>query len=76
MREIYDNGEKIIGQIYYVKEYLCENAEETWEIEELIHDLEDFDASDIVCINYDNGMGYTIERWTKKDLVKKGENYE
>ena len=34
--------------------------------------LRDIDYEMVVCINYDNGMGYTIDYWSSKDIVKKG----
>lgn len=70
MNKIYDNGKMILGSIYNVKDYLCRNAEETWEIEDLINELEDLDEDTIVSINYDNGMGNTIDYWTNKDIIK------
>lgn len=73
MNNIYDNGSMILGNVYNVKEYVCRNSEETWEIEGLIKDLEDLDETDIVAINYDVPMGYTIDFWEEKDLVKESE---
>ena len=73
MNKIYDNGSMILGNVYNVKEYVCRHSEETWEIEELIKDLEDLDETDIVVVNYDLPMGYTIDFWKEKDLVKESE---
>lgn len=73
MNNIYDNGLMILGSVYKVKEYICENSEETWEIEDLIHDLEDLNENDIVVVNYDAPMGYTIHYWKEKDIVKESE---
>ncbi len=67
--DVYDNGECVLGKVINVKEYICKNAEDPEEIREIIHDLEDLDASSIVCINYNHPMGYSIEYWTQEDQV-------
>ena len=69
MQNIYDNGRLCLGEVGKIRQQLIDNAEETWEIEDLIHELEDLDDNTIVAINYDNGMGYSIEYWTKKDIL-------
>ena len=63
MDKVYDNGTTILGNICNVKEYICRNADEIWEVEYLIKDLEDYDENTIVAVNYDCGMGYSIEYW-------------
>lgn len=70
MKKVYDNGEMCLGQVKYIKKYLVENTEEMWEIEDILEDIKDLDDTDIVAINYDNGMGYSIDWWTIKDMVK------
>ena len=76
MKEIYDNGRVCLGEVGKIRQQLIDNAEETWEIEDLIHELEDLDDNTIVAINYDNGMGYSIEYWTKKDILPPVEKEE
>ena len=49
------------------------NAEETWEIEDILEELKEFEDNTIVAINYDNGMGYSIEYWTTKDIITQKE---
>ena len=73
MKKIYDNGALLLGNPKIIidefnrqkKEY-----EETDEIvEEIIKDLEELkDIADIVMINYDNLMGYSIDYWGKSDI--------
>jgi len=70
MNNIYDNGTNVLGTVYNVKEYIARNCEDFEEIKELIEDLEDLDADAIVNVNYDNPMGYSIDYWNKKDIVK------
>lgn len=70
MNNIYDNGLMVLGSVYNVKKYICGNSEETWEIEDLIHDLEDLNENDIVVVNYDAPMGYIIHYWEEKDIIK------
>ena len=79
MKQVYDNGEMVLGQVYYVKNYIARNistSDMKEELYEIIKDLEDLDETDIVCVNYDNGMGYTIDYWKKNDVVKEDENNE
>lgn len=73
MQNIYDNGRLCLGEVGKIRQQLIDNAEETWEIEDLIHELEDLDDNTIVAINYDNGMGYSIEYWTTKDIITQKE---
>lgn len=79
MNKIYDNGAIMLGNIAMViKEIKIEMAKNIdmcfVDTEELLKDLEDIECKlgkdTIVCINYENGMGYTIDYWTNKDIVK------
>ena len=76
MQNIYDNGEKVLGRIYDLKEYICRNCEDYEEVKEIIEELENYDDDTIAVINYDNGMGYSIEYWTKKDILPPVEKEE
>lgn len=69
MKEIYDNGRVCLGEVGKIKQDLIDNAEETWEIEDILEELKEFEDNTIVAINYDNGMGYSIEYWTTKDII-------
>ena len=40
---------------------------------EILEELKDFKDNTIVAINYDNGMGYSIDYWEKEDIVKEGD---
>lgn len=68
---VYDNGTIILGKVKWVKDYICKNADNITELKDLIHDLEDLDADTIVAVNYDLGMGYSIDYWTYNDIVNK-----
>ena len=71
MNNIYDNGALMIGNIKDIINYI-ENDEtlETWEYEDLLKDLYEIkDIADIVMVNYDNPMGYSIDYWTKNDKI-------
>ena len=76
MQNIYDNGRLCLGEVGKIRQQLIENAEETWEIEDILEELKDLDDNTIVAINYDNGMGYSIEYWTKKDILPPVEKEE
>ena len=69
MKEIYDNGEKVLGRIYDLKEYICRNCEDYEEVKEIIEELENYDKDTIAVINYSNGMGYLIDYFTIKDKM-------
>lgn len=72
MNNIYDNGELLLGSVKDIKEYILnnmlvyENDEENMEILDFI---KDYKENDIVCINYDNGMGLSFDYWNEKDEI-------
>ena len=69
MQNIYDNGEKVLGRVYDLKEYICGNCEDYEEIKEIIEELENYDEDTIAVINYSNSMGYLIDYFTIKDKM-------
>ena len=69
MQNIYDNGEKVLGRIYDLKEYICKNCEDYEEVNEIIEELENYDEDTIAVINYSNSMGYLIDYFTIKDKM-------
>ena len=73
MKEIYDNGRLCLGEVGKIRQQLIDNAEETWEIEDILAELKELEDNTIVAINYDNSMGYSIEYWTTKDIITQGE---
>lgn len=73
MNNLYDNGTMVLGRKDKVYKYLIDNAEETWEIEDILHDIEDLEEDTIVAINYDLGMGYSIDYWDSKDRIEREE---
>ena len=73
MQNIYDNGRLCLGEVGKIRQQLIDNAEETWEIEDILEELKEFEDNTIVAINYDNGMGYSIEDWTTKDIITQKE---
>lgn len=70
MNNIYDNGTMVLGRKDKVYKYLIDNAEETWEIEDILHDIEELKDNTIVAINYDLGMGYSVDYWEESDVVQ------
>ena len=66
---IFDNGEKVLGVVYDVKDYILRNSEEAWESEDLIKRLEDLDENDIVVINYE-GLCRTLDYWKKSSSIE------
>ena len=73
MQNIYDNGRLCLGEVGKIRQQLIDNAEGTWEIEDILEELKEFEDNTIVAINYDNGMGYSIEYWTTKDIITQKE---
>lgn len=73
MQNIYDNGRLCLGEVGKIRQQLINNAEETWEIEDILEELKEFEDNTIVAINYDNSMGYSIEYWTTKDIITQKE---
>lgn len=70
MNNIYDNGTMVLGCVENVRKYLIENMEEEdLGVKDILNDLE-YELNDtIVAINYDNGMGYSIDYWQESDKV-------
>lgn len=78
MSGIYDNGSMLLGNIrdiiLKVEKEIKEDEDNCLvDAEELLKDLNalfnDYGFKTIVCVNYENGMGYTIDYWTIKDKV-------
>ena len=76
MNRVYDNGaimlgnkKDIVNQIY--NNMLVEENDE--EYMEILKDLEELSNETIVAINYDCGMGYTIDYWHEDDIIKESE---
>lgn len=66
--DIYDNGYKILGKAGVVLAYVEKNwvgtCENTFEVNYVVDTLKGLNYSDIVVVDYDNPMGYTVEYWT------------
>ena len=69
MEEIYDNGEICLGEVKKIIEYFNTTGADIEEYEDLLKELKELNDDDIVAINYDHGMGYSIDWWTKDDKV-------
>lgn len=80
MNKIYDNGALMLGNVQMVineiekelKKDIDMLGADMEDILKELKELRDIDYEMVVCINYDNGMGYTIDYWSSKDIVKKG----
>lgn len=69
MQNIYDNGRLCLGEVKRIIEYFNTIGTDIEEYEEILEELKKLNDDDIVVINYDNGMGYSINWWTKKDKI-------
>ena len=68
MENIYDNGALMIGNIKDIIKYIEQDENlEMWEFEELLQDLKELKntETEIVMVNYENPMGYSIDYWSK-----------
>ena len=80
MNKIYDNGALMLGNVQMVINEIEKEIKEdidmfNVDMEELLKELKELrnvDYEMVVCINYDNGMSYTIDYWSSKDIIKKG----
>ena len=69
MQNIYDNGRLCLGEVKRIIEYFNTIGADIEEYEEILEELKKLKDDDIVAINYDHGMGYSIDWWTKKDKI-------
>lgn len=77
MKKIYDNGEILLGEVKKIKEYTLKQfikglIDEEFKTD-VLNDLKDFKDNTIVAINYDNGMGYSIDYWDDSDVIEEQE---
>ena len=70
MRNVYDNGTMVLGTVKKIKKYLIINKEVVEDFNNIMEDLEDLHDDDIVAINYDLGMGYTMDYWSNLDKLR------
>ena len=81
MKNVYDNGALMLGNVQDLIMEIERQKRESIDMldadmDEIIKDLKelrDIDYEMVVCINYDNGMGYSMDYWSSKDIVKGGE---
>ena len=76
MNKIYDNGTMVLGNVKNMKVYLLENfnlEDEDIYDKELFEFLDTLSNETIVTINYDCGMGYSIDYWNEDSIVKECE---
>lgn len=73
MKNVYDNGEICLGEVKAITKYIKENGEDLEYYNDLLNYLKELNDDDIVAINYDNGMGYSIEYWNTKDIITQKE---
>ena len=71
MNNIYDNGTCLLGTKKDIYNYILNDERlETWEYEDILEEIKNFNDTDILCINFDCGMGLSIEYWENTDIVK------
>jgi hypothetical protein len=73
MNKLYDNGEILLGRKKDIVNQIYNNMleeENDEEYTEILEEIKDFEDNTILAIDYDNGMGYSIDYWEDKDEVK------
>ena len=79
MKNIYDNGALMLGNVEMVINEIekeLKNGVDMFcaDMEDILKDLKelrDIDYEMVVCINYDNGMSYSIDYWSSNDIINK-----
>ena len=79
MKNIYDNGALMLGNVQdlimeierEIKEDIDMLGADMEDILKELKELRDIDYEMIVCINYDNGMSYSIDYWSSNDIINK-----
>ena len=82
MIHIYDNGALMLGNILDVIREVERESETNLDMcfvdqQELLKDLKELYLADnhmIVCINYEQPMGYSIDYWRQTDKIEKENN--
>lgn len=74
---VYDNGALMVGNIDTIIEEIKKELDiyldmAAIDMNELLKDLEKLKEvnAKIVCINYDNGLNYSIDYWSENDKIK------
>ena len=78
MNNIYDNGAIMLGNVKMVKEFIKNAINDQKDLyfedlENILEDINDLKDDTIVAINYDHGMGYSLDYWDTKDSIKESE---
>ena len=79
MNKIYDNGALMLGNVQMIINEIekeLKNGVDMFcaDMEDILKDLKelrDIDYEMVVCINYDNGMSYSIDYWSSNDIINK-----
>lgn len=78
MKNIYDNGTVMLGQVKQIKEYTENQFKkeliEDYERKKILEELKELKDNDIVAINYDCGMGLSIEYFEIGDIINEEKN--
>lgn len=74
MDKIYDNGTVMLGNVKKIKDYterlFKDKRIDEEEYLDIKKELSYFEDNQIIAINYDCGMGLSIEDWSPEDVIK------
>lgn len=68
MNKIYDNEYKLLGTVKNIKKDIENNirtSDMEEELYEILEELKEYKDNEIIVLDYDNPMGYTIESFGK-----------
>ena len=70
MNNLYDNGTCLLGTKKDIYDYTINSQDlNKEEKQEILEEIKCFNDTDILCINYDWGMGLSIEGWSLEDQI-------
>lgn len=70
MNKIYDNGQYLLGKVKDILKYTNLDSVDDETTKDLIYELNEcYENDEIVCVGYDNPMGYKIISFKDKDII-------
>ena len=70
MNKIYDNGQYLLGKVGDILKYTNLDSVDDETTKDLVYELDAcYENDEIVCVEYDNPMGYKIISFKEKDII-------
>ena len=71
MQNIYDNGRLCLGEVGKIRQQLIDNAEETWEIEDILAELKELEDNTIQGKERHSKTNKPTKRYDKGRVARK-----